>query len=54
MLCDGDGPISEFRRWCGEFYPDWYRKQAEDEYYGRREISGPLTLAARRRRLSAA
>ncbi|MBJ18114.1 MAG: (2Fe-2S)-binding protein [Deltaproteobacteria bacterium] len=21
-LCDGDGPITEFRRWCRQFYPD--------------------------------
>lgn len=21
MLCDGDGPIPEFRRWCRQFYP---------------------------------
>ena len=21
-LCDGDGPIAEFRRWCDQFYPD--------------------------------
>ena len=21
MLCDGDGPIAEFRRWCQQFYP---------------------------------
>ena len=20
-LCDGDGPIAEFRRWCEQFYP---------------------------------
>ena len=24
MLCDGDGPIAEFRRWCRQFYSkDW-------------------------------
>ena len=22
VLCDGDGPIAEFRRWCQQFYPD--------------------------------
>ena len=21
-LCDGDGPIADFRRWCEQFYPD--------------------------------
>ena len=21
-LCDGDGPIAEFRRWCEQFYPE--------------------------------
>ena len=21
LLCDGDGPIAEFRRWCRQFYP---------------------------------
>lgn len=21
MLCDGDGPIAEYRRWCRQFYP---------------------------------
>lgn len=35
MICDGDGPIGPFRKWCKEFYPDWYRQQAEDAYYGR-------------------
>jgi hypothetical protein len=20
LLCDGDGPIAEFRRWCLQFY----------------------------------
>jgi len=20
MLCDGDGPIAEFRNWCQQFY----------------------------------
>jgi len=32
MLCDGDGPIGEFRRWCKQFYPEWYVKQAAEEY----------------------
>lgn len=22
VLCDGDGPIGEYRRWCRQFYPD--------------------------------
>ena len=22
LLCDGDGPIGEFRRWCLQFYPE--------------------------------
>lgn len=22
LLCDGDGPIPEFRRWCGQFYSE--------------------------------
>lgn len=23
LLCDGDGPIPEYRRWCRQFYPGW-------------------------------
>jgi len=34
MLCDGDGEIALFRRWSEQFYPDWYRKQARDAFYG--------------------
>ena len=34
VLCDGDGEISTFRRWCKQFYPDWYTKQAWEAYYG--------------------
>jgi phenylpropionate dioxygenase-like ring-hydroxylating dioxygenase large terminal subunit len=26
-LCDGDGPISEYRRWCRQFYPEPSRKR---------------------------
>ena len=54
MLCDGDGPIADFRKWCTHFYPEWYHKQAQEEYDGRKEVSKPLTLAERRRRLAAA
>ena len=54
MLCDGDGPIADFRRWCKDFYPEWYHKQAQDEYDGVKEVSKPLTLAERRKRLAAA
>jgi 3-ketosteroid 9alpha-monooxygenase subunit A len=32
MLCDGDGPFGEFRRWCKQFYPDWYIEQAAREF----------------------
>ncbi len=32
MLCDGDGPIGIFRRWCKQFYPDWYVAEAERVY----------------------
>ncbi|MFI5299273.1 MAG: Rieske 2Fe-2S domain-containing protein [Polyangiales bacterium] len=28
MLCDGDGPIGVFRKWCKTFYPDWYVEQS--------------------------
>jgi 3-ketosteroid 9alpha-monooxygenase subunit A len=31
-LCDGDGPIAVFRRWCKTFYPDWYLEQAARAY----------------------
>ena len=54
MLCDGDGPVAEFRKWCKDFYPEWYHKQAQDEYDGVKEVSKPLTLAERRKRLVAA
>ena len=54
MLCDGDGPVAEFRKWCKDFYPEWYHKQAQDEYDGVKEVSKPLTLAERRKRLAAA
>jgi hypothetical protein len=48
MLCDGDGPVAPFRKWCKEFYPDWYKEQAGAEYEGRREPTLPPTLAQRR------
>jgi nitrite reductase/ring-hydroxylating ferredoxin subunit len=32
LLCDGDGPISVFRRWCKTFYPDWYVEEAARAY----------------------
>ncbi len=35
MLCDGDGPIGKFRRWCKQFYPSWYEDEAYEAYHGR-------------------
>jgi 3-ketosteroid 9alpha-monooxygenase subunit A len=32
LLCDGDGPVAVFRRWCKTFYPDWYIEQAAREF----------------------
>lgn len=32
VLCDGDGPVGLFRRWCRQFYPEWYRQQARREW----------------------
>ncbi len=32
LLCDGDGPIAVFRKWCRTFYPDWYVEQAQREF----------------------
>lgn len=32
LLCDGDGPIGVFRRWCKTFYPDWYIEDAARAY----------------------
>jgi phenylpropionate dioxygenase-like ring-hydroxylating dioxygenase large terminal subunit len=32
MLCDGDGPVGQFRRWAAQFYPDWYKQQAREAY----------------------
>jgi 3-ketosteroid 9alpha-monooxygenase subunit A len=42
MLCDGDGPFGEFRRWCKQFYPEWYTEQAAREY---REAYGLAQIA---------
>lgn len=39
MLCDGDGPVGAFRRWCKNFYPEWYIEQAAKEY---REAHGTI------------
>jgi 3-ketosteroid 9alpha-monooxygenase subunit A len=33
VLCDGDGPFMLLRKWGKQFYPEWYRKEAEDAYY---------------------
>ena len=33
-LCDGDGPIGPYRKWCKTFYPEWYMQEAHDAYYG--------------------
>ena len=32
LLCEGDGPIGAFRRWCKTFYPDWYAEEAQKAY----------------------
>lgn len=32
LLCDGDGPIGIFRKWCKTFYPDWYVEQSLRDY----------------------
>ncbi|MCC6648421.1 MAG: Rieske 2Fe-2S domain-containing protein [Polyangiaceae bacterium] len=32
LLCDGDGPVGVYRRWCKTFYPEWYLEQAAAEY----------------------
>jgi phenylpropionate dioxygenase-like ring-hydroxylating dioxygenase large terminal subunit len=29
VLCDGDGPIPDYRRWCRQFYPDPEREAAD-------------------------
>ncbi len=35
LLCDGDGPIMQFRKYCKNFYPDWYLRQAHEAFYGK-------------------
>ena len=54
MLCDGDGPIAPFRKWCTHFYPEWYHRQAADEYYKGLPVSPALTLKERRLKYAAA
>ena len=34
LICDGDGPIGQFRRWAGQFYPDWYKEAARAAFTG--------------------
>ena len=34
-LCDGDGEIGLFRRWCAQFYPEWYKQQAYEAFHGK-------------------
>ena len=54
MLWDDDGRVAEFRMGCKKFCPEWYHKQAQDEYDGVEEVGKPLTLAERRKRFAAA
>lgn len=35
VLCDGDGPIGLFRRWCKQFYPERALREAYEAYHGR-------------------
>jgi 3-ketosteroid 9alpha-monooxygenase subunit A len=35
VLCDGDGPIGLFRRWCKQFYPEAAVQEAYEAYHGR-------------------
>jgi 3-ketosteroid 9alpha-monooxygenase subunit A len=32
LICDGDGPIGQFRRWAAQFYPAWYLAEARAAY----------------------
>jgi 3-ketosteroid 9alpha-monooxygenase subunit A len=32
LICDGDGPVGQFRRWANQFYPDWYKEEARAAY----------------------
>jgi hypothetical protein len=34
LICEGDGPIGQFRRWAAQFYPAWYLEEAKAAYYG--------------------
>jgi hypothetical protein len=45
LLCDGDGAIGIFRRWCKTFYPDWYLEEAARAYRAARETGRPETSA---------
>jgi hypothetical protein len=45
LLCDGDGPIGVFRRWCRTFYPDWYLEEAARAYRAVRETGRPEPMA---------
>jgi hypothetical protein len=39
LLCDGDGPIGIFRKWCKTFYPEWYVEQSLREFRTARGLS---------------
>jgi phenylpropionate dioxygenase-like ring-hydroxylating dioxygenase large terminal subunit len=32
LICDGDGPVGQFRRWANQFYPEWYKTEARAAY----------------------
>lgn len=32
MFCDGDGPLPQFRKWASQFYPDWYKQAARENF----------------------
>lgn len=34
MLCDGDGEIALFRKWCRQFYPAWYVRESWEAFHG--------------------
>jgi 3-ketosteroid 9alpha-monooxygenase subunit A len=36
LICEGDGPIGQFRRWAAQFYPTWYLEEAKAAYHGSR------------------
>ena len=50
-LCDGDGPFGVYRRWCRDFYPEWYLKQAEDEFLGEVAPRSALPMGERASRM---